>query len=527
VDWRWTMRPLNSGQQRIALNLRLRWVPRAGNPGAVQEAVIYNRGFTIEVLSLLGLTTRELAMAGVFGLFFGGVLGLPLAAYLVAPRRARALLQVVQPNPGVSLELLPGLALSPAEADLLRALFSRYQRLVIEAEFRSGYSGARTFLARPIRPDGRADAYTIAKIGESGAIRHEFENYETFVKDSLPPITARIQSAPVTTHRALAARRPAGLPVQPAGAALRYTFIGEPGQSPISLRQALLASPDSALLDKLFATFGPNWWMQRRPYTFRLGLEYDRLLPTHYILEPVAPGSALARPFDARVPPAEARLQIGDIVQVQHIRGLELRPDAQSLSLEGEPAPGHPPLRLRWLSLTPPASTPARVVASRDSLLREIVAGFDRHGLPDPLARLPAWLNETVTGTQSTIHGDLNLENALVGPGGFIWLIDFAQTRDGHTLFDFAYLEGCVIAQVISPALPDDRQFLAQLERDDDPLRSALHSVARRCLFNPERPREYQLALTVACLGALKFYNLDQTQKHRLYLTAAYLSQTL
>ena len=32
---------------------------------------------------------------------------------------------------------------------------------------------------------------------------------------------------------------------------------------------------------------------------------------------------------------------------------------------------------------------------------------------------------------------------------------------------------------------------------------------------------------TVACLGALKFYNLDPVQKQRLYLTAAYLSQTL
>ena len=44
----------------------------------------------------------------------------------------------------------------------------------------------------------------------------------------------------------------------------------------------------------------------------------------------------------------------------------------------------------------------------------------------EDLERLPAWLNQTVAGTQSTIHGDLNLENALVGPGGIVWLIDFA-----------------------------------------------------------------------------------------------------
>jgi hypothetical protein len=121
----------------------------------------------------------------------------------------------------------------------------------------------------------------------------------------------------------------------------------------------------------------------------------------------------------------------------------------------------------------------------------------------------------------------LNLENALVGPGNFVWLIDFAQTRDGPTLFDFAYLEACLIGQVVSPAVPADAEFLAQLERDDQPLRAAVHVMARQCLFNPGRLREYQLALAVACLGALKFYNLDRTQKHRLYLAAAYLSQTL
>jgi len=411
--------------------------------------------------------------------------------------------------------------------DLLRALFSRYGRLVVEAEFRSGYSGARTFLAHPVRPDGRADAYTIAKVGEAGAIQREYDNFETFVKDTLPPITARIQAPPVATSTQLARGRAGALPLPAAGAALRYTFIGEPGQSPTSLRQALLARPDPALLEKLFTTFGPNWWMQRRPYTFRVGLEYDRLLPTHFVLEPVAAGSAPARVFDARVAPAEARLAVGDVIQLQHLAGIELRPDGQSLSLSATPVPGQPPLRLRWLSLAPPTSAPARVVATRDSLLRELVAGFDRCGLPDPLPRLPGWLAETMTGTQSTIHGDLNLENALVGPGGIVWLIDFAQTRDGHTLFDFAFLEACLIAQVISPALPDDHDFLARLTRDDDPLRAAVGGMAQRCLFNPDQPREYQLAVTLACLGALKFYNLDLRQKHRLYVTAAFLSQTL
>jgi hypothetical protein len=58
-------------------------------------------------------------------------------------------------------------------------------------------------------------------------------------------------------------------------------------------------------------------------------------------------------------------------------------------------------------------------------------------------------------------------------------------------------------------------------------LLSRLHTIAARCLFNPSSQREYQLALTMACLGALKFVNLAARQKQFLYLTAATLAQDL
>jgi hypothetical protein len=48
-----------------------------------------------------------------------------------------------------------------------------------------------------------------------------------------------------------------------------------------------------------------------------------------------------------------------------------------------------------------------------------------------------------------------------------------------------------------------------------------------RCLFSRDEPREYGLALFVACLGGLKFVNLDARQKQRLYLTAAYVGKGL
>ena len=182
------------------------------------------------------------------------------------------------------------------------------------------------------------------------------------------------------------------------------------------------------------------------------------------------------------------------------------------------------------------------MVATRHTLLQEFAQGLSLSGLPDPLpAPARAAERETVSGTQSTIHGDLNLENVLVGPGGFVWLIDFAETRDGHTLFDFAHLEAEIIAHIIAAQNITPAEHLAALHTllntadgtsiEDAPsvytLLSRLQTIAGRCLFNPSQPREYQLALALSCLGALKFANLTARQKQFLYLTAAALVQDL
>jgi hypothetical protein len=383
---------------------------------------------------------------------------------------------------------------------LLRSLFNRYGRLVLEGEFLSGYSGARTFLAQPIRTDGRSDAYTIVKVGEREAIRREYENYERFVKDTLPPMTARIQRAPVTVRGS-----------EKAG--LQYTFLGTSGQTPLSLRQAWLQNPDPVLLTRLFDTFGPNWWMQRKPYTFRVALEYDRVLPTHFVVEP-AQGSG--KTLDGRWLPDEDAFQVGDLVTLHNFSQLEKRADGKSQALLGMPLPGLPGLRVRWLSLVDPNGATGRLVATRSNLLNETVSGFDRLGLPDPFPSLP---------------------KRLVGLGGYVWLIDFAMTRDGHTLFDFAHLGAEMIAHVIAPQVSSPSEYLNALRltlptsKTIPPgpysLLYTLQEIASRCLFNPSQPREFHLAFMLTCLGALKYTNLQPSQKHLLYLTAAHLSQAL
>jgi len=172
-------------------------------------------------------------------------------------------------------------------------------------------------------------------------------------------------------------------------------------------------------------------------------------------------------------------------------------------------------------------------VGNRETLLRGYVAGLDLLGQPDPLRKLAETEHRSIAGTQSPIHGDLNLENVLVGPGGFVWLIDFAHTREGHPLFDFAHLEAEIITQVIAPqtSAPD---YLAMLQALDaqtpdghtpQALIASVREVAWRCLFNAMQKREYWLALYMACLGALKFTNLNAHQRHLLYLTAAHVAQ--
>ncbi|MFZ0545987.1 MAG: phosphotransferase, partial [Candidatus Promineifilaceae bacterium] len=300
----------------------------------------------------------------------------------------------------------------------------------------------------------------------------------------------------------------------------RYTFIGEPGQRPISLRQSLLEKGDPALLEKLFRTFGPNWWMQRRPYTFLLLQEYDRKLPSHYTLEPA---TGKGRPFDGQGSPADYDWQPGDLVALSNFRVVEMKDGGQRLSLEGARLPGQAPLRLRWLGTAAPEGAVGRIVATRDSLLKAWTADFDLLGLPDPLAVLPERMAEQVSGTQSPIHGDLNLENILVGPGGFVWLIDFANTRDGHPLFDFAHLAAEIVAHILTPQVETVEEYLALLREGGGPLLRALEKMAGQCLFNADNLREYYLALYMSCLGALKYGNLDEKAKYRLYLTAAYL----
>ncbi|OGO17775.1 MAG: hypothetical protein A2Z14_06890 [Chloroflexi bacterium RBG_16_48_8] len=539
LSWRWTIYPQSAGRHRLSLSLRLRWDP-SGEGGRVSEVSLWQAGLEIIVDAPFGLTAPQARALGIAGVLAGSVLVLPFAEYAARQRLERASasrIHRVRPNKDLILEAGLEITLSETESILLKGLFHTYERLIITTRFSSGYSGARTLLVRPFRSDGRADAHAIVKFGTRKMIRAEYANYQTFVRQTLPPITGRILGPPVMVQGE-------------EEAVLQYTFVGTPNIAPVSLRSFALKQPvqETARLieDRLFSTFGPAWWMQRRPYVFRMRQEYDHLLPVHLLLE------AVGADHEASVLSGDLRqvqhLKPGDVVRIEGGLVTEVRSERRTATLTWSALLEDSPLRVRYRHIPPESFSEGRkvhglygqVVASRFELMYKEVAkpfpDLDLHSdrislggrwLINPLQRLEDLLNFQLQGTRSIIHGDLNLENILLGPGDLLWLIDFAATREGHTLYDFARLEveltTKVVAEILSRHHSRVEDFLIVLDGLNEEgllldgflgeiavLLNAVRGIAQRCFYDPADIKEFHKALILAYLGSLKFTNLDE-----------------
>jgi hypothetical protein len=559
LSWRWTIYPQSAGRHRISLNLTLRWVPLE-EQGRTIEVSLWQTGLEITVVAPFGLSAPQARALGIAGVLVGSVLVLPFAELAARQRleRVRASrVRLLRPNKNLILEMRPDITLSTSESNLLQALFENYARVVVQTRFTSGYSGARTLLVQPFHYDGRADAHTIVKFAARSMIQAEYANYQTFVRQTLPPITGRILGPPVVVRGE-------------DDAVIQYTFVGTPGSAPVSLRSHALEQPaqETARLieERLFSTFGPAWWMQRRPYVFHLGQEYDRLLPVHLLLETVGMSQ------DARVISGDLlqvkQLNPGDVVRIEGAMVSEVRAQRRTATLIWPAFPGSSPLRIRYHNIHPASFVKGRkvhgiyglVAASRPDLLQEEVrkafpsADLNSNWLTiagrklvNPLNHFEDLLHYQLQGTRSVIHGDLNLENILVGPGDLVWLIDFASTREGHTLFDFARLEVELTTQVVAEILSRRESWMGDflivldelhgnVDSLDGPLGeiylllNAVRSIARRCFYDPADSSEFYKALLLAYLGCLKFTNLDQLSwapmsKALAFLAAAYLME--
>ncbi|MBI5961022.1 MAG: phosphotransferase [Chloroflexi bacterium] len=453
--------------------------------------------------------------------------------------------------------------LEAEQRQVLQLMFHDYSQVEIMRDLNGGYSGARVLLVRPIRPSGQRDAPVVVKLDDRHSILYERRRYDQYVKGTLPASAARLLDAPVVPDNTWCG-------------GLKYTFVGNVEDSePLSLRH-LAARRDpqqlSSFLRALFDVFGPAWWLQNQPYRFGVWREYEHVLPPALVVD-ILPDAKLGAAGQVLTPlgtwsrgnyvlPGEVVALNGFVVQK-----VDAERDVLHLAAGAQPEAINRSGKVEVRGLGVRRGTYfrgevvdmliGRVVSTRDDLLRRSLLSlepeFDLRAdlipsghpsvpeLPNPTRRVSRLLEQQVNGYLSTIHGDLHLSNVLVGPRGDPWLIDFAWTREGHTLFDWALLEISLLIDAISQTAPPGWfgrwqviALLHAINRGDDrmlreqtPLVQAMlvvrtiREIVARCLVIPDKWEEYYVALALLALRAMDWHTVGQDGQRLAFLVAA------
>jgi CRISPR-associated protein (TIGR02584 family) len=176
-----------------------------------------------------------------------------------------------------------------------------------------------------------------------------------------------------------------------------------------------------------------------------------------------------------------------------------------------------PEAQRRWLTsprlhIGRPLKFRATLRSSLPDLVRKAVAEVFPEDAPAALRELCTAVQAARIGWESelgrqisigVIHGELNLQNVLVEytdarldePRG-AWLIDFACTRRGPVLFDYAKLEVELFTQVLSRVLPRVPAWQAPDPWDTARLGSLIEGLYRPA----DLPAQHELAAFANCL---------------------------
>ncbi len=465
-------------------------------------------------------------------------------------------------QPLVPIRVREGVGLSAMEIGVLQQMFRGYEHVVIERRLEGGYSDATVLVASPYRADGRPDASVVVKLDERQAILYEKMRYDSFVRDTLPPATARVLDNPIVPDRS------------PLGG-LKYTFLRNPSETgPVDLAAyARERGPEALghfLWDGLYRVFRETWWSQRHAYRFAGWQEYEMVLPPALVVEV---GEGLPTPRQKLLPMGQwsrrGRFAYQEVVSLEGFTVHYVYPTRQAVQLVAGAGPEAfnraSKVEVRGIDLSSGRfyrgavidRLVGRVLYTRDDLLHQQVAAlepdFDPTGermpehpafpalLPNPLRRYLNLLQRPISGSLSIIHGDLHLRNILVGPGDNAWLIDFAWTREGHTLFDWAVLETSLLIEVVAPAIEGEGweavwpvvRLLAEMGGAEDappgrmPVERALQPIATvrqivaECLADPEDWGEYFVALGLCALRGLGWAAAPPMARRLLFLVAA------
>lgn len=437
---------------------------------------------------------------------------------------------------------------------VLREMFSRLGKIVIEAEFGRGLSGSRAFRVRLFDQAGQAHVPTVVKIAPLSIIQTEWAAYRQWVEDKLPNI-ARLEVEPT-------------FPAGSLWGGLHYALVGGGTFEVASLHDYCGTAPADevnwVLERRLFEIMGPNWWLDNRANkAYQMQADYDVFLPVNLLLkfEP-APRGEPVRLVEAGQDLPRLPLVAGERVALRGfvVVKVDLKRQWLTLNVPAEAdTPWRESFRVRVTEVPNIAAyrldqvldaVPGQITATRhdqlvgyaaQSLGAEVNLEAERLNLshevhlPNPMLAYQGLLQKFLTVNIGTVHGDLNLENVLVDPATReVSLIDFATVRQGHVLHDLLRLETEVVIRLLPQAmlaadLPVETifSFYERLHRVthqpgqavtlgptltglEKPFKMivAIRNMARKCLFNADDWREYYQGLILYLLGALKYKTL-------------------
>jgi hypothetical protein len=468
------------------------------------------------------------------------------------------------------VEILGGEKLSAQEALVLQQMFKKYERVQIEHLFQEGFSGSTVMLVRPINADGRSDALVVVKIADRQSILWEKKRYDSFVKDTLPPTTARIEAEPT-------------LPDTAELGGLKYTFVRLRGEdSPTNLYEYATTSDPAEVArfihEAVYNGFREAWWGQAQPYRFTAWHEYDFLLPPTLIVEAVPSDGTMGATPTRPVRPLDEWNRTGDVhpgemLELENFTVQKVKRSAGLIQVAAGAAPEAvnraSRIDVQGIDFSAKAyfrgelvkKIAARVIQTRDDILQQQVQALEPNfnimeehlpfgstassaeRIPNPLRRYKRVLDLRITGTLSTIHGDLHTGNILIGPAGDAWLIDFEWTRDGHTLFDWAVLETSLLIDHVMPSVGREWDDVwrairlldtlnrkggpEQVESDRGPMAQAFRPIVevRRIVSELLAMRdswlEYQVALALCGLRVIGWMNRPLTARRLAFLASA------
>jgi hypothetical protein len=469
-------------------------------------------------------------------------------------------------SPDIRIEFGPDFdrndSLSKEQLFILRRMFYGYAGLRIERRL-TGFTKALILAVTPIDAENQDSATVVVKIDQTDNILDEAQRYENHVKDTLPLLTARLEDRPTA-------------PDTSDLAGIKYTLVASSGAIPQDLRSLVRTSGavglGQLLRQQLYSHFSKTWWQKRRSYRFEVWKEYDWLLPPVLTLElvPDKEDTAVAQvmrvpfnrtKFNARL----SQLEYGDFVALENFTvqrvdrehnvlklaagyGTEADKRAYKVEVQGFDLDqdvfyrGEVVDRLVgrvWKTRDETLTHAARMLEP-DFDLQAAAIPWNSSRLPNPLLAYEGLLDRHVTGSLSKIHGDLHLGNILVGPNNSTWLIDFAHTRDGHTLFDWATLEVSLLGDAVMPAAGESWQaargmleHLAAInsglptEETGANIRSAMSAVAalreivQECLMTEADWSEYFIALSLCALRAVTFETMFIGGRRLMFLLTA------